>query len=175
MYQLIPDDLISESEAASLLDFTSEAMGYRRRVSGDCPPFYDVGGVVRYSRREVLAWRRLRCDVESVQPKAENHVVQFLIGACCDYTEEGYVGPLDPAKADWVKASNLYRAYRCWSISRELCPVSGTKFGTLVSSILKKKRKSDGRYYQVSLESAYQRTEDQIDGVDGVSANKPSD
>ena len=61
MYQLIPDDLISESEAASLLDCTPQAMGYRRRVSGDCPPFYDVGGLVRYSRREVLAWRRLRC------------------------------------------------------------------------------------------------------------------
>ena len=65
MYQLIPDDLISESEAASLLDCTPQAMGYRRRVSGDCPPFYDVGGLVRYSRREVLAWRRLRCGAES--------------------------------------------------------------------------------------------------------------
>ena len=65
MYQLIPDDLISESEAAILLDCTPQAMGYRRRVSGDCPPFYDVGGLVRYSRREVLAWRRLRDGDES--------------------------------------------------------------------------------------------------------------
>ena len=174
MYQLVPDDLINESEAARLLNCTPQKMHYRRRVSGDCPPFYDVGGV-RYSRREVLAWGRLRPGVEPVQPKVENNVVQFLIDACCDYTEEGYVGPLDPAKADWVKASDLYRAYRCWSISRELCPNSCTKFGTLVSSILKKKRKSDGSYYQVSLDPAYQSTKDQIDGVEGASTDKPSD
>ena len=90
-----------------------------------------------------------------------NNVLYFLIDECRDYTEEGYIGPVDPDEASWTKAINLYKAYRAWARQWGFYPVSGTKFGTRVSSAVKKKRKSDGTYYQVSLKPKHARAEGQ--------------
>lgn len=55
-------DLITTAAAASILGLTPSALSaWRREKKG--PPFYAVGGVYRYDRREVIEYREsLRTD-----------------------------------------------------------------------------------------------------------------